>query len=260
MKVIIQPDSAMASRLAAEMVADQVIGKPTSVLGLATGSTPAELYRHLLEKYRRGLVDFNRITTFNPDEFIGIPHDHPASYHACMRKALFEQLELAERRCHIPDGMARDLMGMIEQYERAIERTGGIDLQILGIGGDGHLAANDPGSSLASRMRLVPITMAKRGYLAKAFGGHESIPRQAVTLGLANFLETHRCLVLAFGESKADAVARMIEGPVTALVPASVLQQHPDVTVILDDPAASRLQLADYYREAWLGPYLGTRP
>ncbi len=113
MKVIIQPDTALASRLAAEMVADQVIGKPTSVLGLATGSTPVELYRLLIEKHRRGLVDFSRITTFNPDEFIGIPHDHPASCHACMHKALFEQLELAERRCHIPNGMARDHMGMI---------------------------------------------------------------------------------------------------------------------------------------------------
>ncbi len=259
MKVIIQPDANMASRLAAEMVADQVIDKPTSILGLATGSTPAELYRHLIDKHRRGLVDFHRITTFNPDEFVGIPHDHPASYLMSMRKALFEPLELAVRRCHIPDGMARHLPGMIEQYERAIERAGGIDLQILGIGGDGHLAANDPGSSLASRMRLVPLTVAKRGYLAKAFGGHESMPQQAVTLGLANFLEAHRCLVLAFGESKAEAVAGMIEGPVTALVPASVLQQHPDVTVILDEPAASRLQLADYYREAWLGPYLGNR-
>jgi glucosamine-6-phosphate deaminase len=260
MKVIIQPDSAMASRLAAEMVADQVIGKPTSILGLATGSTPAELYRLLIDKHRRGLVDFSRITTFNPDEFVGIPLDHPASYHTFMRKALFEPLELAERRCHVPDGSARHLMGMIEQYERGIERAGGIDLQILGLGDDGHLAANDPGSSLASRMRLVPLTLAKRGYLAKAFGGHESIPRQAVTLGLANFLETHACIVLAFGESKADAVSKMVEGPLSALVPASVLQQHPDVIVIIDEPASSRLQLVDYYREAWLGPYLGSRP
>jgi glucosamine-6-phosphate deaminase len=260
MKVVIQPDSAMASRLAAEMVADQVIGKPTSVLGLTTGSTPAELFRLLIDKHRRGLVDFSRITTFNPDEFVGIPKDHPASYHTFMRKALFEQIELAERRCHIPDGAARHLIGMIEQYERAIERAGGIDLQILGIGDDGHLAANDPGSSLASRMRLVPVTVSKRGYLAKAFGGREHIPRQAVTLGLANFLETHACIVLAFGKSKAHAVAAMVEGPVTALVPASVLQQHPDVTVILDEPAASCLQLADYYREAWLQPYLGRRP
>jgi glucosamine-6-phosphate deaminase len=260
MKVIIQPDAAMASRLAAEMVADQVIGKPTSILGLATGSTPAELYRLLIEKHRRGLVDFSRITTFNPDEFVGIPRNHPASYYTFMHKAVIEPLELAERRCHIPDGAARHLLGMIEQYERAIERAGGIDLQILGIGDDGHLAANDPGSSLSSRMRLVPVTVAKRGYLATPFGGRENIPRQAVTLGLANFLETHACIVLAFGGSKAGAVAKMVEGPVTAMVPASVLQHHRDVTVIVDEPAAARLELVDYYREAWLGPYLGSRP
>lgn len=249
MNVIIETDPRLASDLAAEMVAARVRAEPASVLGLATGGTPRALYERLGDMHRLEGLDFSQVTTFNPDEFVGVPADHPASWHAYMQSELFGKVNLAPRRCHLPDGTARDLDAMIVGYRRAIELAGGIDLQLIGVGGDGHIAANDPGSSLASRMRKVVITLSKRGYLADAFGGAEKIPTHAVTLGLADFLDSKRAIVLAFGESKADVVARMVEGPVTASVPASALQMHPCVDVIVDDAAASRLRDADYYRE-----------
>lgn len=249
MNVIIETDPRGASDRAAEIVAAQVRAHPASVLGLATGSTPRCMYRRLAEMHRLEGLDFSLVTTFNPDEFVGVAAEHPASWHAYMRKELFDRVNLTPTRCHVPEGTAHDLDAMIAAYKRSIELAGGIDLQIIGVGGDGHIAANDPGSSLASRMRRVVITLNKRGYLADVFGGAEKIPYYAVTLGLADLLDTKRVIVLAFGESKADVVARMVEGPVTASVPASVLQMHPCVDVIVDDEAASRLRDAAYYRE-----------
>jgi len=249
MNVIIETDSRKGSDLAAEIVAAQVRARASTVLGLATGGTPRGLYQRLAEMHRLEGLDFSRVTTFNPDEFVGVPSDHPASWHVYMRAELLDRVNLTPNRCHVPDGMARDLDAMITAYTRALELSGGIDLQIIGVGGDGHIGANDPGSSLASRMRKVVITLDKRGYLADAFGGPDKIPHHAVTLGLADFLDSKRAIVLAFGESKADVVARMVEGPVTASVPASVLQMHPCVDVIIDEAAASRLSDAAYYRQ-----------
>jgi len=250
MNVLIEPDPNKGSDLAAEMVAARVRAEPASVLGLATGGTPIALYRRLIEMHRLEGLDFSQVTTFNPDEFVGVPADHPASWRAYMDKEVFSRLNLTPGRCHVPDGNARDLEAMMAAYSRAIEMAGGIDLHIIGVGGDGHMAANDPGSSLASRMRRVVITLNKRGYLADVFGGADQIPRFAVTLGLADFLASKHAVVLAFGAGKAEVVARMVEGPVTALVPASVLQMHPNVDLIIDDAAAAGLQNAAYYREA----------
>ncbi|MGD8328022.1 MAG: glucosamine-6-phosphate deaminase [Acidobacteriota bacterium] len=250
MLVHIESDPRRGSDLAAEIVAAQVRAEPATVLGLATGSTPLAMYRRLIEMHRLEQLDFSQVTTFNPDEFVGVPVDHPASWHAYMTKELFGSLNLTPSRCHLPDGNARDLDAMIDAYTRSIEMAGGIDLQIVGVGGDGHIAANDPGSSLASRMRRVVITLNKRGYLADAFGGADRIPRFAVTLGLADFLDSAHAVVLAFGAGKAEVVARMVEGPVTAALPASVLQMHPNVDVIIDEAAAAELQSADYWREA----------
>ncbi len=250
MNVLIEPDPRKGSDLAAEIVASRVRAEPATVLGLATGGTPLQMYRRLAEMHRLEGLDFSQVTTFNPDEFVGVPEDHPASWHAYMRQELFGSLNLSPSRCHLPDGNARDLEAMIAAYSRAIRMAGGIDLQIIGIGGDGHVAANDPGSSLASRMRKVVVTLSKRGYLADAFGGADKVPRFAVTLGLADFLESRHAVVLAFGAGKAKAVARMVEGPMTATVPASVLQMHPHVDVVVDKAAAGKLENADYYREA----------
>ncbi len=250
MNVIIEPDPNKGSDLAAEMVAARVRARPSTVLGLATGGTPRAMYRRLIEMHRLEGLDFGQVTTFNPDEFVGVPREHPASWRAYMQKEVFGSLNLSATRAHVPDGNARDLDAMMCAYARAIEMAGGIDLQIIGVGGDGHIAANDPGASLASRMRKVVITLNKRGYLADVFGGADKIPRFAVTLGLADFLDSKHAIVLAFGASKAEVVAQMVEGPVTAMVPASVLQMHPSVDVIVDEAAAAGLRNADYYREA----------
>ena len=250
MKVIIQSDPKSVSDLAAETVAARVRAKPASVLGLATGSTPRGMYRRLIEMHRLEGLDFSQVTTFNPDEFVGVAADHPATGRAYMEQEVFGALNLVPGRCHTPDGIARDVDAMMTAYARAIDMAGGIDLQIIGVGGDGHIAANDPGSSLASRMRKVVITLNKRGYLADAFGGADKMPRFAVTLGLADFLDSKHAMVLAFGAAKAQVVSQMVEGPVTAMVPASVLQMHPCVEVIVDEAAAAGLQNADYYREA----------
>ena len=250
MNVLIEPSPKAGSDLAAEVVAATVRAEPASVLGLATGSTPQRLYQRLIGMHRLEGLDFSQVRTFNPDEFVGMAPDHPASWRAYMDRELFASVNLTPSRCHVPDGGAADLGAMIAGYTRAIELAGGIDLQIIGIGGDGHIAANDPGSSLASPMRKVPITLNKRGYLADVFGGADKVPLYSVTLGLADFLATKRAIVLAFGASKAKVVAQMVEGPVTALVPASVLQMHPHVDVIIDEAAAADLQNADHYREA----------
>lgn len=250
MRVLIEPSPAVACDRAADMVAELVRARPTAVVGCATGSTPKPVYRRLVQMHRLDGLDFRRVTTFNPDEFVGVGSDHPASWRAYMREVLFDGVNLAPSRCHLPEGDAHDLDAMIAAYRRALQMAGGIDLQIIGVGGDGHIAANDPGSSLASRMRRVPITLSKRGYLADAFGGADRVPRFAVTLGLADFLDSRRAVVLAFGESKAEVVRQMIEGPLTAMVPASVLQMHPKVDVLVDEAAASHLENLDHYREA----------
>lgn len=250
MRVLIEADPRSGGALAAELVAELVRRRPACVLGPATGGTPRTTYRRLIEMHRLEGLDFGQVSTFNPDELVGLPADHPASSHAYMRKELFGAVNLTPSRCHVPDGNARDLDAMMLGYRRAIELAGGIDLQLVGIGGDGHVAANDPGSSLASRMRRVVVTLSKRGYLADVCGGADRVPRFAVTLGLADFLASRHAVVLAFGAGKADAVARMAEGPLTAMVPASVLQMHPNVDVIVDEAAAAALRNADFYREA----------
>jgi glucosamine-6-phosphate deaminase len=249
MNVIIETDPNKGSDLAAEMVAARVRADPACVLGLATGGTPRGMYQRLIEMHRLEGLDFSQVTTFNPDEFVGVPADHPATWHSYMETELFGKVNLSASRCQIPDGNAADLDAMIARYNRALEMSGGVDVQIIGIGGDGHIAANDPGSSLASRMRRIVITLNKRGYLADVFGGADKMPRFAVTLGLADFLDSKHAVVLAFGAGKAKVVAQMVEGPVTASLPASVLQMHPNVDVIIDEAAAAELSNADYYRE-----------
>jgi glucosamine-6-phosphate deaminase len=250
MRVLIETDPNAGNDLAAELIAARLRAEPASVLGLATGGTPRPLYRRLIEMHRLEGLDFSQVTTFNPDEFVGVPADHPASWRAYMERELFGSVNLTPSRCHVPDGDARDIDAMIAAYRRAIDLAGGIDLQVIGVGSDGHIAANDPGSSLASRMRRVVITLNKRGYLADAFGGADRVPRFAVTLGLADFLDSEHAVVLAFGAGKASVVAKMVEGPLTANVPASVLQMHPNIDVIVDEAAAAELRDVDHYREA----------
>jgi glucosamine-6-phosphate deaminase len=248
-RVIIEPDSQSASRRAARFVADLVRRKPDCVLGLATGSTPLATYAELIRLHREEGLDFAQVTTFNLDEYVGLAPSHPQSYRAFMQQNLFNHLNLDAGRTHVPDGRALDFEKHCRQYEQRIKEAGGIDLQILGLGSDGHIAFNEPGSSLGSRTRLKTLASETIRDNARFFGGEDKVPRLAVTMGVGTILESRRCLLLAFGEHKASAVRDTVEGPITAQVTASALQLHREVLGLFDEPAARLLARRDYYAE-----------
>jgi glucosamine-6-phosphate deaminase len=247
-EVIIKPDALQASVVGAKIVERLIRGRPDCVLGLATGESPLLLYRELVRMHLATALDFSRVTTFNLDEYVGVGPEHPGSYHRYMWEYLFGQINIARERIHIPDGLAADVPAACDAYERAIHDAGGIDLQILGIGADGHVAFNEPSSSLASRTRIKSLTPQTLRQNARLFGSEERVPRHVITMGIGTILEARECVLLAFGERKAQAIAAMVEGPITALVPASALQLHRTVKVLVDEAATSRLQRADYYR------------
>jgi glucosamine-6-phosphate deaminase len=248
MEVIIQPSPEQAGRVAARIIARQIRAKPDSVLGLATGSTPLPTYAELVRLHREEGLDFRRVTTFNLDEYIGLATDHPQSYHRFMQENLFRHLNIPAAQIHIPDGMTDDVPGFCEEYERRIRDAGGIDLQVLGIGSDGHVGFNEPSSSLASRTRIKTLTPRTLADNARFFPSPADQPHHVITMGIGTILESRRILLLAFGDRKAQAVAAAVEGPVTAMVPASVLQFHPRTHLLIDEPAAGQLTRMDYYR------------
>ncbi len=244
MEIIIQPTPEAATAIAARLVARLIRKKPAAVLGLATGGTMEPLYRELVAQK----LDWSRLTTFNLDEYVGIAPEHSQSYHRFMREKLLQHVNVAAANVNIPDGLAQDVPAACENYERKISAAGGIDLQLLGIGTHGHIGFNEPTSSLASRTRIKTLTPQTRRDNARYFGGEEQVPHHVITLGIGTILESRHCLLLAFGKQKARAIAAAVEGPITAMCPASVLQLHPRVTVFLDEAAAAELKLTDYYR------------
>jgi glucosamine-6-phosphate deaminase len=248
MEIIILPTAAKASEVAARLVARQLREKPNSVLGLATGSTPCKLYQLLARMHREDGLDFSKATTFNLDEYVNLVPTHPASYHQFMEENFFSHVNVRRESVHIPDGMVADVPAHCAEYERAIRKAGGIDLQILGLGSDGHLGFNEPGSSLASRTRIKTLTERTRSDNARFFTGAQEVPHHVITMGLGTIMESRMCLLLAFGKAKAEAVAASVEGPVTASVPGSLLQFHPQAKVLLDAESASSLTRAEYYQ------------
>jgi glucosamine-6-phosphate deaminase len=248
MEMIVQPTAEAASRIAARVVARQVSTKPNCVLGLATGSTPLALYRELIRMHQEEGLSFRGVTTFNLDEYIGLAPDHPQSYHHFMYENLFQHLDIPDEQIHLPDGMTDDVPGFCASYEQRILDAGGIDLQILGIGTDGHVGFNEPTSSLASRTRIKTLTQRTLQDNTRFFDNPEDQPHHVITMGIGTIMDARQVLMLAFGENKAEAVAGMVEGPLTASLPASVLQMHPQTHVFVDDAAASGLQRLDYYR------------
>jgi glucosamine-6-phosphate deaminase len=248
-RVIVELDSEAASRRAAKFVADLVRKKPHCVLGLATGSTPLPTYRELIRMHKEEGLDFSQVTTFNLDEYVGLSSIHPQSYRQFMQVNLFDQININLSHTNVPDGRALDFENHCRQYEQRIHDAGGIDLQILGIGSDGHIAFNEPGSSLGSRTRLKTLTSETIRDNARFFGGEEKVPRLAVTMGVGTILESRRCILLAFGPHKAAAIRATVEGPVTAQVTASALQLHREVVGIFDEAAASLLVRREYYAE-----------
>jgi len=248
MEVIIQPSSQEASVLGARLVARLLRRKPSAILGLATGSTPLPLYRDLIRLHREEKLDFHGVTSFNLDEYLGLPPAHPASYHHFMRENFFRHVNIPEANTHIPNGLAADVPAFCQAYEDAIKAAGGIDLQILGIGGDGHIGFNEPSSSLVSRTRIKSLTRRTRQDNARYFSREDEIPRHVITMGVGTIMEAREIVLLAFGEGKAEAVAAAVEGPITASVPASILQLHERATILLDEAAAGNLRRGEYYR------------
>jgi len=248
MLVQIQPDADAMSRQAAEILADVVRRKPAAVLGLATGSTPIGTYRHLVRIARDQQLDFSRVTTFNLDEYEGLPASHPQSYHAFMWEHLFEPLGLRDEQTNLLDGLAREPAVECLEYEQRIRDAGGIDVQLLGIGSDGHIAFCEPGCSLSGRSGVVALHPQTIGDNSRFFDDPADVPQWAFSVGVGTILEARCCLILASGANKADAWSRMIEGPVTTRSPASALQLHPWVVAISDEAAASKLQFADEYQ------------
>jgi len=248
MEIIIEKDAHAAGIRAANIIAEEILRKPSLVLGLATGSTPLETYRELVRKHKEGGLDFSKVVTFNLDEYLGLPPTHPQSYYYFMSTNLFDHINLNKENVNAPSGLAIDPHGFCESYEDDIEDAGGIDLQLLGIGRDGHVGFNEPGSSLGSRTRVKTLTPETIEDNARFFDNEDDVPRFAITMGVGTIMDARKVLLIATGASKAEPVAVAVEGPVTSSVTASVLQLHENTIFILDEAAASKLQRKDYYR------------
>ncbi|UCH36348.1 MAG: glucosamine-6-phosphate deaminase [Armatimonadota bacterium] len=243
MKVIVVPTKEEMGKRAAELIGEQMRVAPHFVMGLATGSTPLPLYAELIRLNKAGELDFSTTITFNLDEYVGLPGTHDQSYRRFMDEHLFDQININKAATHVPDGMVPDPEAFCEAYERMIDDVGGIDYQVLGIGSNGHIAFNEPGASLASRTRVVNLTKNTIKDNSRFFERIEDVPTRAISMGIGTILEAERIVLLAYGENKADAVAQALEGPVTVSCPASALQMHPEVTWVIVDDAASKLQL-----------------
>jgi glucosamine-6-phosphate deaminase len=250
-EVVIVAGPEQAGDLVGGAVAVLVSTKPDAVLGLATGSTPLVVYRDLARRHGAGELSLARARAFLLDEYVGLPTGHPQSYRAFIARELEAHVDFPSAAVQAADVHADDLLAACHAYEAAIRAAGGVDLQLLGIGTDGHIGFNEPGSSLASRTRIKTLTDQTRRDNARFFATLDEVPRHVVTQGVGTILEARHLVLIAFGPAKAGAVAAAVEGPVTAMVPGSALQLHPHATVVVDEPAASRLRLADYYRETW---------
>lgn len=244
MEVIARPDADAAVQLVANLLEDRVRLKSDAVLGLATGRTMEKVYQQLAASG----VSFKQCHTFNLDEYIGLSPDHPNSYRHYMDTHLFSKIDIEAVNTHVPDGVASDLKQSARDYEQAIESSGGIDVQLLGIGEAGHIGFNEPLSSIMSRTRdkcLTPITRAQN---ASMFGGNpENVPKRALTMGVGTILKARELILLATGSAKASIVAKAVEGPITSMISASAIQLHPNCKVIVDEEAAVELQGRDYY-------------
>ena len=252
MEVIIVEDPAAIGVIGADAIEVLLARKPAAVLGLATGSSPLAIYDELVARYEAGRLSFGRARGFTLDEYVGLPADHLERYRTVIDTVFVSRVDFAPGAVQGPDGLATDIPAACAQYEDAIAEAGGVDLQILGIGTDGHIGFNEPGSSLASRTRIKTLTRQTRIDNARFFDDDiEQVPTHCLTQGLGTIMAARHVILVATGRSKAEAVHQLVEGLVSAMWPASILQHHPHVTVLLDGAAARRLQLADYYRETY---------
>jgi glucosamine-6-phosphate deaminase len=253
MEVVILPSAEAIGALAADAVQELVARRPDAVLGLATGSSPLGVYDELARRCAARELSLARVRGFLLDEYVALPADHPQRYRAVIRRELEERVDLAPDAVQGPDGTAGDLPAACAAYEQAIADAGGVDLQLLGIGTDGHVAFNEPGSSLSSRTRIKTLTAQTRADNARFFDAPDEVPRHVLTQGLGTIREARHLVLVATGARKAGAVRAMVEGPVSASCPGSALQLHPHVSVLVDEQAAAGLAFAAYYRETYAG-------
>jgi len=242
MEVIIKENYEELSKFAASIVCEQINNKPNSTIGLATGSTPLGTYKELIKLYEENKVDFSEVVSFNLDEYVGLEPDHSQSYRYFMKYNFFDHINIKSENYFLPDGMSKDISESCREYENKIKESGGIDLQILGIGANGHIAFNEPGSSLGSRTRVKTLTEKTIKDNSRFFENIDDVPRYAITMGIGTIMESRSIILLATGENKADAIAKTIEGPITAMVPATIVQLHQKAIIIIDREAGSKLK------------------
>ncbi|WP_163930624.1 glucosamine-6-phosphate deaminase [Paraferrimonas sp. SM1919] len=248
MRVVILKDAQAVAHYGAQLFVKQIAQKPASVLGLATGSTPVNLYKELIKANKAGQVSFKQTTSFNLDEYLGLAASHNQSYRYFMNEQLFNHIDINIKNTHVPNGMHPNPKQAGSDYEQAITHAGGIDLQLLGIGRNGHIGFNEPSSSLASRTRVKTLTQATIDDNARFFAENEYQPELSITMGIGTIMESKQVLLLATGESKADAIAATVEGPISAMCPASALQMHQDAIIVIDEAAATKLTNKDFYQ------------
>ena len=226
------------ARKAANLISAQVIMKPNCVLGLATGSTPEGVYKQLIDWYNKGDLDFSQVTSINLDEYVGLGHDHVQSYWYFMQKHFFEHINIRPDHVFVPDGANPDAYFVCHEYDRIIQHFGGIDLQLLGIGVDGHIGFNEPGAAFELGTHRVSLQKSTIQANKRFFTSEEEVPTEAYTMGIKTIMQAHKVLLIASGPSKAEIMRDALYGPVTPEVPASILQMHPDLTVVVDQEAA----------------------
>ena len=251
MEVVICKNKEEASKLAAAMITAQVKKNPKTVLGLATGSTPVLMYREMAKAVKEKKVSYKQVKSWNLDEYVGLPGTHDQSYRYFMNENLFKLIDIQLKNTHVLNGLAKDLDKECKAYEKQIKAAGGIDLQVLGIGSDGHIAFNEPGTSLKSRTGIVYLTPSTIKDNARLFfkGKEKEVPTRALSMGVGTICEAKKIVLLAFGEGKQDALKGCVEGPMTQFCTASALQAHNDCWIFCDEAAAKKLTLKKYY--AW---------
>ena len=240
--IVVAADKGHAAHCTADLIHETVRENPSAVLGLATGGTPVGVYRLLVERFQAGELDFSKVTTFNLDEYVGLGPEHDQSYRYFMQQQLFNHVNVVRQRTHVPNGLASNIEKHVAEYEEQILQVGGIDLQLLGIGNNGHIAFNEPDSPIDSRTRLVDLTENTIEANSRFFESAAEVPRHAITMGIGTILESQRIVLMATGKSKAKVVQAAIEGPVDPANPASLLQGHARLTFVLDPESASELR------------------
>ncbi|WP_350344083.1 glucosamine-6-phosphate deaminase [Proteinivorax tanatarense] len=249
MKILVGKNYDRVSEMTANIIATKVKEKPDAVLGLATGGTPKGVYKRLIAMYNDKKIDFSKVKTFNLDEYYGLSSNHPQSYAYYMKTNFFDYINIKEENAHIPDGLAQDIDEECHRYEQAIKDCGGIDLQLLGIGHNGHIGFNEPDDALHTSTHLVNLHEKTISANSRFFGKDEEVPRQAITMGIGSIFGADEIVLIASGEDKAEIIAKMINGQLSSKLPASMLQIHKSLTIIIDEPIQKHLYAEGVLKE-----------